>query len=207
MKRFITAFVSAWLLLAGWGAAPALTPMERSFDELVALSEVVLVGTVAQTVSSWDESRTRIYTYVTLSDLEVIKGEVSGPDYTLRVRGGVVGDQAELIAGMPNLQTGNRYLLFIRGNFQDIFPVVGIQQGVFQIQRDAQSQREIVLDHQKKPVVGVTASELRTGAAQQAPAPEAMTKDEFVNLIRRRLQTPPGGGSPPAPPAPGPEPK
>ena len=137
--------VGILMLLVVWHTrVEALIAMQRTLAELVGLADCVLIGTVTRVTSALGANGERIYTYVTLMDLKVIKGEVSDTQYVLRVRGGVVDRQGEFYPGLPQLKEGERYILFVQGNFRNLFPVVGLAQGVFRVEWDPQRQQEVV---------------------------------------------------------------
>jgi len=173
LHRIATAVLLALITIP---SAHALSVVPRSFDELVTLADLVIVGTVSAQQSRFDTpEQAHISTYVTLSDLQVVKGALDDPQYTLRIAGGVVGDRAEEYPGLPQLVTGQPYVLFVRGNQRDFFPVVGIHQGVYHIVKDAAG-REVVL-----PLQG----DAHEAAAQVAPTSE--TLDAFLKRVRARL--------------------
>ena len=39
-------------------------------------------------------------------------------------------------SGLPSLRSGERNVQFIRGNNRDLFPEVGVNQGIYQVVRD-----------------------------------------------------------------------
>lgn len=138
------------LLLGLLSAAPAysLTVVPRSFDELVQLADVVMVGTVQDVRSEFadNDPDQNILSFVSFKELQIIKGEVPTQEYTLQVPGGVVGRFAQNYPGIPQFQPGQRYVVFIRGNHRDFFPVVGVTQGVFQVLTDGQGRQVVVRD-------------------------------------------------------------
>lgn len=187
MHRLALLFVG---LLTSWIApVHALTAVPRSFDELVALADVVLIGTVAQVEGYRGEGSDRgMYSRVALTDLEVLKGSVSAPQYELRVSGGALPDYIQAFPGAPTLKAGNRYVLFIRGNQRDMFPFVGVGQGVFQVQWDAHRNASVVLDQEGHPVRAVRDGRVAAGLTRSLAG--AMTLDVFRREIRARLSTP-----------------
>ena len=97
MRHRIGSAVVVWLLALGWTTSSwELTVVPRTFAELVGLADWVLIGTVTQVTSAVEAKGERIYTYVTLADLEVIKGEWHDTEYVLRVSGGVVDQRGEV---------------------------------------------------------------------------------------------------------------
>ncbi len=195
MRQSIGWTVGILVLLVVWQTrVGALTAIQRTFAELVGLADCVLIGTVTRVTSALGTDGEKIYTYVTLADLEVIKGEVPDTSYVLRIRGGTVDTQREVYPGIPQLEAGGRYILFVQGNFRDLFPVVGLAQGVFRVEWDPERQQEVV----------------RTSPEQQLASflsETSMTVEAFVQRIHEQLrlhpQEGPHGTSPGGPPSPG----
>lgn len=150
----MAACCAAALLLLAPAVAPALTAVPRPFAELVQEAEVIVVATVAGLESAWSADGAAIHTTVRLVDLELIKGEVPAVPYELRLAGGVVGDTAQTYPGMPRLVAGERYLLFVRGNLREFFPLVGAYQGLYRVLTDADGESRVLrADRADSPVV------------------------------------------------------
>ena len=143
---FIRAITAVVLTLALSAPVSALSVVPRSFDELVSLADLVVVGTVSSQRSAYDDpvQRRGISTYLTLSDIEVVKGALATDHYVLRIAGGEVDGRALIYSGLPSLRSGERYVLFIRGNNRDLVPVVGVNQGIYQVVRDGAG-RDVVV--------------------------------------------------------------
>ena len=134
MKLASILLASTIALVSTWSAAVlSFTEVGRSFSQLVDLADVILIGTVTDSAPTWGQGQqaSSIFTVVTLDDLEVIKGSVSGATYAFRHVGGRMGDVLQFYEGMPRLKVGTRYLLFIPGDTNVLFPTVGISQGIF----------------------------------------------------------------------------
>lgn len=191
LARLQVSWLAAMAAVAVLMCVPAhgLSVVSRSFNELVQRADLVLVGTVSEVHSEFADDgldQNTIFSYVNFSDLRVVKGRISGEPYVLRIPGGVVGRFAQDYPGIPAFQIGQRYLVFIRGNQHDFFPVVGIGQGVFRILSNAQGQQVVIRDDH----IGHAGLRALTTLTQDAP-----TLDKFIQDIRARLT--------PAAPAPG----
>ena len=163
-------------------AAHSLTETPRSFDKLVQLSDMILVGTVRDVRSEFANGgldQNTIFSYVSLSDLNIVKGQVTTAEYVLRVPGGVVGRFAQDYPGIPSFQIGQRYLVFIRGNNRDLFPVVGISQGMYRILSNTQGQQIVIPEDQ----LNLHSQHSLTTMSQNAP-----TLDSFITSIRGQLK-------------------
>jgi hypothetical protein len=189
LRHRIGSAVVVWLLALGWTTSSwALTAVPRTFAELVGLADWVLIGTVTQITSAMEAKGERIYTYVTLADLEMIKGAWHGTEYVLRVSGGFVEQRGEVYPGLPQLEAGRRYILFIQGNFSALFPVVGLHQGVFRVEWDPARQQTVVW-----PLADQGSATIRGGPSlgqlRAARLPTAgMTVEAFVQRIHAQLR-------------------
>lgn len=187
-RRFVGAWVALCALLNSM--AYGVTEVPRSFDELVQLADLVIVGTVREVRSGYANNgldQDNIVSQVTFQDLDVVKGRIDVPTYDLQVPGGVVDRFAQTYPGIPLFIPGQRYVLFIRGNHRDFFPVVGISQGVFRVLMDPQGKQVVVRDD--------LATEAALAHSLSQTMQEATTLDNFLLQIRDRLSAT-GGASP-----------
>jgi hypothetical protein len=189
IRQRLGSAVVVWLLALGWTTSSwALTAVPRTFAELVGGADWVLIGTVTQVSSAVAAKGERIYTYVTLADLEMIKGEWHDTEYVLRVSGGVVDQQGEIYPGLPQFEAGKRYVLFIQGNFSALFPVVGLHQGVFRVEWDPARQQTVVWPL-SEPVRARPHGEPSLGQPRESLLSVAgVTVEAFVQSIRAQLR-------------------
>jgi hypothetical protein len=120
------------------------------FGYLTARAETIFVGTVSdiQVQLAVDT----IYTYVTFSDLRVVKGSHPGGAVQVRFLGGNVGGESVHVFGMPRFVLGETNLVFLAGNLHDACPIVGWGQGRFKVRWDPASRQEVVYDDRDVPV-------------------------------------------------------
>jgi len=72
------------------------------------------------------------------------------------VAGGTLDDFAVIVHGMPELQSGGRYIVFLHNELQKRGdPYVGLGQGVFPIVFDPQTGRDMVTNLSGSPVIGI----------------------------------------------------
>lgn len=168
----------AILLLGAAMNARALTVEAVSFDALVQQAEVIVVATVTAKQGVLGADGYTIHTFVTLSDIDVIKGDVPAAEFDLRLPGGVVGYSAQVYPGVPRLEAGQRYVLFIHGQQHEFVPLVGAFQGVYRVLNDAGGVAHVVrADHLANPVV-------------RALTVSTPTLETFIARIRERLSSP-----------------
>ncbi len=125
--------------------AHATTLLYQNLDDLSAEAEQIVVGTVAKTESTYGTDK-NIYTFVTITDMDSLKGQTKESELVLRFNGGQVGEDIHEIVGSPYFKTNEKVVLFVRGNGQNLIPLVGWTQGVFRVVAD-QAGGNIVTDN------------------------------------------------------------
>jgi hypothetical protein len=170
----------------------------------------VIAGDVASARSYWAKDPRRIETEIVFEQVEYLKGRLaqSGPTFRLIVPGGTVGRTSERLAGAPTFAVGERWLLFLLPQYKT-YPVVGIWQGAFRIERDAEG-TERIYDASGRTIAGLSAEGfvqvVRPGdgsagrhlvgahnarlspAAARGGQAEPLTYEDFVRLIRPTLR-------------------
>jgi hypothetical protein len=108
--------------------------MVRGFTtgDMVRESQAVVRGVVANRQGVWNTAHTRIYTDSQVRVIEVLAGDVSTPEITVRQIGGTVGDVSMTVAGVAPIQTGEEVLLFLRTDGERYY-LVGMAQGKFAV--------------------------------------------------------------------------
>ena len=101
------------LPLASTGAAQAETG-KPGLEELTTDADSIIVGTVVERTSGWNDEHTRIYTSVVVSVEESLKGEVSQDSITITVPGGEVGEIGQWVSHVPSFDRGERAVLFLK---------------------------------------------------------------------------------------------
>ena len=184
-----TAVAVATLIAFGMRATPAsaIVAVERDFPELVARAEQIVAGTVSDIREDADAAGGP-YTYVTVDQLSVLKGDV-GSTLTLRFSGGSAGAATARISDMPAFTLGERALLFVAGNGSSICPLVGVWQGRFRIRHDAVRGIDVVEDHAGQSINGREGRQLRRASGKRSSQP-ALTLDQFRQLVADELATP-----------------
>lgn len=114
----------------------------------------VIMGEVTSTRSYRAQNPKRIETEVTFSGVQYFKGRHgSATDtFTLVVPGGTIGQTSMRICCAPEFKVGERRILFLLPQYRT-FPTVGLDQGAFQIFRDAEG-IDRVYQSATTPVVG-----------------------------------------------------
>jgi hypothetical protein len=133
----------------------ATTVRQLDLPELAQQAEVIADVTVTGLQSFWvsPAGGKAIRTRVTFSlNSTPLKGQVTSP-FTLDFLGGTVGNHRMEVSGMPQLQVGDRLILFSYGPDKSfVSPVIGFDQGALRVIRDQQSNTDRVYRWWGQPV-------------------------------------------------------
>ncbi|MCL5268043.1 MAG: hypothetical protein M1469_08065 [Bacteroidetes bacterium] len=126
MIRFI-------VVLAGMLAVSALSSyaQERTLDDLVRDSQVIVIGNVKNVQSKWDNQKRNIWTYVTISSQSYLKGDITQGELVVRILGGAANDTSQYVSGSPRFDVGEHVLTFLGKDVQDFYYVNGWEDGKY----------------------------------------------------------------------------
>ncbi len=126
------------VLLTGLFVSQAHALMVRkSIEELTFEADSILIGKVKKIESRWNEERTLIHTYVTISvsqHLKALSGQGKIEEIIVKVRGGEVGDIGLRVSDTPQFREGEEVFLFLRTEKPPLFSVAGLFQGKYTIE-------------------------------------------------------------------------
>jgi hypothetical protein len=177
MRRFI-AFV-VLLLFAPVVRATVLVPAE--FREIVAGSQVIVYGRIADVRAEWSDDRRRIDTVVSVDAASYLKGG-PGDVVTFRVPGGQIGRYKNVVVGAPEFVPGEEAVLFLRADGPSVAHVFGLSQGVFRVRVDSRTGRRTVIS----PVLmagGDAPERVTRGALERRP----LVLDAFAETVRSAM--------------------
>lgn len=133
----------------------ASTVLEVDVDYLLDKAKLIFEGEVVSSEAKWTQDKTSILTFITFKVKDVIKGNISSPNITLRFAGGTVGEIGLQISGMVYPTVGENGIYFFENpDTQMINPLVGWGQGHFRIKKDNKGV-ERVLTEGDTPVLGL----------------------------------------------------
>jgi hypothetical protein len=176
------------LLLLAALPARATTVVPPSFSTLVAQSTQILRVEITSASSRWDTSPYGrvIHTYYQCSIERTLKGDTAST-VTLRFLGGSVGDDHMALPGLPVLEVGHRYILFVAKNGEAFCPIVAATHGSYPIATDASTRAETVLRADMEPLksVGDISVPMQETLASTAgsQAGTGMTREAFEDSI------------------------
>ena len=176
------------LIGAALSQVSATSVIPPTFEQLVQQAELIFQGTVTNTQSVWvgEGAQRHIETYVTFQIEDNVKGQ-AGSSYTIEMLGGTVGDETFEITDTPKFKVGDREILFVEHNNEQFVPLVGISYGRFQVQRDNQTGREVLLNNEGAAVRDLTQLGHNQEAAMIADVSQGISPDNFKSAIHQQL--------------------
>jgi hypothetical protein len=135
-----------------WFAAVSLSPTSASATisvpipdhDLIEQSVAIVVGQVIALESYSDLEAGMIFTLITLSVDDILKGNLSVSELTIKQPGGKVEDRQAWVFGSPEFTHGEKSLLFLTYNEDGTLRVAHLYQGKFSIMLDAATGKEMV---------------------------------------------------------------
>jgi len=180
MQRVLAWFMAMFLAVSAMpGLATSFEP--KNFDQLVAEADEIFVGT-ATTAVSRKLAAGGIVTDVAFTNLQILKGNPTSASISLMHMGGSVDGETFEIRGLPGFRIGVAYLVFSQGNGTTIFPVVGGDQGMFQVKPDAVTGESLVFNSRGMPIVSPSVLQ-----AVSLPAHTPVPLAVFLQAIRGRM--------------------
>ena len=159
--------------------ATVLLPAE--FREIVNGSDIIAYGRVTETRVEWSGDRKNVATLVTFQVGTYLKG---GPGEALvfKVPGGTIGRYRNVLVGAPQFNTGDEAVLFLNSRGREFPSVFGLNQGVFRVSLDTDTQRRMVTP----PLLarGDTPEMVVRGAASRRSLPLETFGAEVLTVLR-----------------------
>lgn len=121
-------------------SATVVVPVDDG--DLVADAAWIVAGRVTAIESFWDAAKRGIFTAVTIAIDEVLKGDISAPEITLKQVGGTVGDVHSWVEGSPEFTRGEHVLVFLSANADGTPRIAHLHQGKFSISTDSDTGHE-----------------------------------------------------------------
>ncbi len=182
---FITFIIATSFVFSDLPPGSATTLIYKNLSDLATEATKIALVKVTKVEGVHSDKHWTIYTYVTCIASDVVKGTVPlQTPFLLRFEGGSVGKSGLYIPSMPQFQVEEKYILFIRNMHVRRCPIVGWEQGVFRIQQDSQTGREIVLDRLGRKVLAVVGGEVVAKKDTEiSPQETPMSPEEFLTAV------------------------
>ena len=142
-------------------------------------ADVIVIGKIAKFKSAWDKNHQQIYTKITLTVDEVLKGDLKKRRLTVTQLGGVVDDIESWIDGNPQFTEGEKVLLFLARHENGSLRVLHLYQGKFSIFTDPDTGAELAYREAHPEGVQVLSEEraLEHRSATEADSGDATLAD------------------------------
>src|SRR5688572_943619 len=121
--------------------ATIIVPTED--HQLIRQASTIVLGQITKIDSHWYAAKTQIYTHIGVRVEEVLKGELSEVEVTVKELGGTVGGLRSWIFGSPEFVVGERVLLFLTANPDGTLRVLSLYQGKFSIVLNSQTGEQV----------------------------------------------------------------
>ena len=136
-------------------------------EDLAKRAEVVAVGKVSALVSQWNADHSRIYTTVTLSVDQYLKGGSAAGALTLVVAGGEVDGVGEVYSHTAAFRRDENVLVFAEKDRQGNLRVSHGQQGKFDVTKDALSGKAFVGTRSMEDIAGAVRAAIGLSTQKQ----------------------------------------
>lgn len=171
----------------------ATTVLAPGFPQMVARAERIFTATVSSVQPAWAvrAGQRCIVTTVEFRVEQMHKG-AAAENLRLDFLGGTVGEDTMEVQGVPKFRAGERVILFSENNGKQFCPLVGIHHGKLVIERDAQSGSDVVLRHNRQPII--SANDIgadRTpppAAAGRTTIQQSLRVEAFLDALNRELR-------------------
>jgi hypothetical protein len=180
MRRLIIVIIL--LLSAHELRATVLLPAE--FREIVAGSQIIVYGRIAEVRPEWSDDRSRIDTIVSVEVGSYLKGGPGGT-VTFRVPGGQIGRYRNVMVGAPSFQTGEEAVLFLSASGPSVAHVFGLSQGVFRVRVDERTGRRLVI-----PPVLMAQGDEAQAVTRGDRSRRQLSLDAFAATVRAAMAQP-----------------
>ena len=170
--------IAALLVLAPV-AAEATIARAVKFDEKVESAASIVVGTVVDQESRWDDQHKWILTYSTIRVAKTLKGAPE-QELTIVTPGGKVGTIVQEVIGVPQFREGEENVVFVRDT-EAGKTVAFLEQGNYKVVADERGQRMAV------PAIS-TAVLVDTGRGTAVTPEEPRSLAEFETSVKEHVR-------------------
>jgi len=192
---FLISTLISILITGGFGfiataANQAMALMvELQLEEITGDSDYILRGEVVDMKSEWNEDRTVIHTYYTISINEQIHGAHGADTITIKQRGGEVDGIGMAVSNSAVFKQGEEVVVFLKpdqaphaagiqqAGGQLVTKIVGREQGKYSVAKDPATSDDVIIVN--RALFATTEGQLVTRPGKSIPL------DEFITDIKR----------------------
>ena len=146
--RQVLKFASFFLMAFGVflpAIVNATTMKKLSDEDLASQAQTILTGKCISIKSEWNEERTKIFTYITISPQNLLKGGRKTQSIIIKQPGGEVGEIGMHVDGISVFEEGEEVLLFLEKGENDFHRTLGLSQGKLAITTDKDTGRKVLV--------------------------------------------------------------
>jgi hypothetical protein len=133
----------------------ATTVLRMDVGRQVDQAELIFRGETIRSETIVSADGRMPYTLVTFHVQEVLKGDTSSAEITLRMLGGETDEGVVVVHGMPTFEPGEQVVLFVERNGEVFCPILGWGQGKLRVVRDPASDAELLVTENGEPLRGI----------------------------------------------------
>ena len=163
--------------------------IKMDFDQIVSQADMIISGKITDIQAKRElnprTGKNSIYTYITVETEDVYRGKVKDGSYTFRLLGGVMPGESigEMVSGSPVFRMNQEVFLFLKDDKTLYSPVVGLNQGRFNLKTDSKTGMKQVFDNYNRPVTSGFIFGDKTITSK-----EAVTYEQFKAQVENRLK-------------------
>ncbi len=137
-KLFPVVFAMLCCVFFATTNARATVLIETDLDYLTTKADLIFSGTVISVDSQWDDSYSKIWTYVAFSVKDIIKGTLDDGEITIKLPGGTVAAENKQmkVDGVPEFKAGDEAVIFYSNDPKRMCPIIGWYQGSIKMHFD-----------------------------------------------------------------------
>jgi Matrixin len=178
--------VALLFVFATFDPVRATTVVPVPEQALIEDAVAIVTGKVILIESYWDAQQEKIFTHISLSIDEILKGEFNTRELVLKQVGGRISDLYSWVYGSPEFTIGEKVLVFLGRNSDGSLRVAHLFQGKFSIFSDTQSGDEFLYRGTPAGVQVLSAPSTSKGVAPQNYEIHALK--DYKNRIRETVQ-------------------
>jgi hypothetical protein len=182
-----TLLILSYIVVMGlcllFSSVDATTVQKLSEEELSSRADTILLGKCTSIRSEWNEARTMIFTYVTISPQNVLKGSPGFQPIIIKKLGGEVDGIGMAVEDTSVFEEGEEVLLFLRRGENEFHTILGLYQGKFSVKTDEATGKKILLRRKASAVRG------QDGRLRRAFVPVDSDRKLFLNEFVTRIHS------------------
>ncbi|UCF65771.1 MAG: hypothetical protein JSW33_08045 [bacterium] len=137
-------YMYIWLFIMLFNLSAFAQAESSAIKNLSQKADVIVTGKVTEKESSWNASKTRIYTKTTIQVDEYLKGTSNENTVQITSRGGEVGDVGELYTHMPRFDNDEEVLVFLkRDGSSTEYKVLNGEEGKISVIEDPNTREKV----------------------------------------------------------------